>query len=189
MKNSHPLQIKKVIKQVKITEEKPPQVKHDEAQRIADLHEIIPLDSQFQLVDVNKHKPGWIAKAKKKIIPEKQIAEIPSYTKDFFSVGAFMSVLAFEGFFVYLLIQNYNHINKQFPLFFSQASQSWQMMDKEILPIYAVITLGLNLLILKFNHSTFSFDKRLCYMINVALILFNILGIIAFWEIFSLVLI
>jgi len=112
-----------------------------------------------------------------------------SYWDSMLTIAAIMLSLFYVGFMIFFVVEYYNVISDTFPLFYSQATKSWQMYDKESIPLFIIVTGGILGIIIRLNHITYSFDKRLSKMINVSLIIMNLLGVIAFTEIFSLLLI
>jgi len=140
-------------------------------------------------IGISDPKPNFAQRAKRTIIGTKHIQKIDFYWDNMLTIAAIILSCFFVGFMIFFISKYYNIISDTFPLFYSQATKSWQMYDKETIPLFIIVVGSILGIIIKLNHITYSFDKRLSSMINISLIIMNLLGVIAFTEIFSLLLI
>jgi len=151
----------------------------------------ITLSNHGKQLDIGIPDPklNFAQRAKRSIVGTKNIQKIDSYWDSMLTIAAIMLSLFYVGFMTFFVFEYYNVISDTFPLFYSQATKSWQMYDKESIPLFIIVVGGILGIIIKLNHITYSFDKRLSNMINISLIIMNLLGVVAFTEIFSLLLI
>lgn len=92
-------------------------------------------------------------------------------------------------FNLYIIITKYQVLPKQLPMIYSQANNTWNLVDKEVFLVIPFVLLFLLFLIIRFNTLTFKFDRRLAIMVNLVLVLTSLLGFIAYAQLFSFVLI
>lgn len=140
-------------------------------------------------LNLKKDKLEGYYQVKRKLAHLETTVEALPYWKNFLSVLAFMMFALLIIFTTYITITKYNQLPKQLPLFYSQANNTWGLIDKEFylfMPFVFAFTL---FLLIKLNSSVFKFDRRLAIIINLALILTSLLGFIAYIQLFSFVLI
>jgi hypothetical protein len=148
----------------------------------------VDLNKQYQIDLVDK-KPSWRNRFRNKLQISNNNITALSYWNNFLSSITIVSSIFVVAILSTIIINQYNQLPEQFPLFFSQYSKTWQLVEKEIL-IFAPIVLGLLLtLIIQFNRFVYLFDKRLSQMVNNIVIIFNILIMIATLQLYSLVMI
>lgn len=145
-------------------------------------------EEQFTL-DIKRSNLEPVYNVKRRIARLETVVETLPYWRSFVTVAAFLTSIAFIAIISYLIFNSYNKLPPEFPLIHSQATGSWNLIDKEILPFTPIALGSLLAILLKLNSETFKFDRRLANMVNLGVIIFNILGTIAFVELFSLVLI
>lgn len=115
--------------------------------------------------------------------------EIMPFWKNFIFVFMIFSSLAIPAGIEFVLIRWYNELPSEFPLFFDPNEGSWQFLQKGWVIFIPLIYAGLNLILTNLTHSIFQFDRRLAQIIAISIGLFNILFLIAFSQLISIVLI
>jgi hypothetical protein len=145
---------------------------------------------QFKL-DLKKSRWDFFYGVKNRFSRMTVLVEALPYWKNLNTIVALVSSFSFVAVMFYVISKDYLLLpsNLQIPIIYLQASQSWQPEDKEILLLIPVITGALLVLLLNFSSSIYKFDRRLSFMINFGIIMFNILGAIAFFQLLSLILI
>lgn len=118
---------------------------------------------------------------------EQHIAATP-FWKSALSSAAIVSTIFFAGLLIYFIFKFYDILPPKFPLIYSQTSNNWKTIDKELLPIAPVLIITILVFLTRFNYATYHFDSRLATMVNIAVLIFNSLGILAFMQLFSLLL-
>lgn len=150
----------------------------------------LALISEDQIkLDIKESKFDWFYSIRRKVTEVEAVAEAIPYWRNFSAVAALMSSIAFIGIITYLILSFYDILPPEIPLIYSQAGKSWDLIEKEFLPVIPVFLGVLLILTIRFNISSYSFDRRLAYIVNLAVTIFNIFGLIAFLQIFSLILI
>lgn len=140
-------------------------------------------------LDLKNSKLDWFYGIKRKLNNVEAVVEAIPYWKSFVTVAALVSSIATVGLLAYFIVDLYPELPPEFPLIFSQDTNSWMLIDKEILP-GVPIALGIVLvLLLRLNSATYKFDRRLAQMVNLGIIIFNILSSIAFVQLVSLILV
>lgn len=145
-------------------------------------------DAQYEL-DIKSSKSEWYYNIKRRVSRYEATMEAIPYWRSYVTVTAIVATLAFIGFVSFVLYNNYATLPNSFPLIYSQATQTWNLVSKEYLMIIPIALAAFLLIMVRINIQTYRFDRRLAIMINFIVILVNILGIIAFGQLFSLILI
>jgi hypothetical protein len=140
-------------------------------------------------LNLKKDKLEGYYQVKRKLAHLETTVEALPYWKNFLSVLAFMMFVFLILFNSFVTVTKYNVLPKQLPLFYSQANNTWGLIDKEIYLLMPFLFGFMLFFLIKLNSSVFKFDRRLAIMINLALILTSLLGFIAYIQLFSFVLI
>lgn len=75
------------------------------------------------------------------------------------------------------------------PLVYKQATKSWELVDKEFLIALPVVVGAAQVMLINLSSSIYKFDRRLSFMLNSGLAVFNMLGIVGFYQLVSLLVI
>lgn len=140
-------------------------------------------------LDLKKDKLEGYYQVKRRLAYLEATVEALPYWKNFLSVLAFMLFFLLIVFVLYVTISNYLSLPKQLPLIYSQGSNTWNLIDKELFLVIPFVLMFMLFLLVRFNTLTFKFDRRLAIMINLVLVLTSLLGFIAYMQLFSFVLI
>ena len=140
-------------------------------------------------LDLKKDPLEGYYSVKRKITQVETTVEAMPYWKSFLSVTAFVLMLFLIILISAITFQNYNNLPKQIPLIYSQSALTWTLSDKDVYIIIPIVLFVALVMITRLNSQTFKFDQRLSIVVNIAVILSSVLGIIAFLQLFSFVLI
>jgi len=140
-------------------------------------------------LDLKKDRLEGYYQVKRKLAHLEATVEALPYWKNFLSVLAFMLFLLLVIFIFYVTVSNYHRLPKQIPLIYSQANNTWNLVDKEIYLVLPFVLLLMLFMLIRFNTLAFKFDRRLAIMVNLVLVLTSLLGFIAYIQLFSFVLI
>ncbi len=114
--------------------------------------------------------------------------EIMPFWKNLSYVFLLLSTIFFPAIILILMITRFESIPIDMPVFYNPQTNSWTLINKAIvimLPIgYAII----NLILLNLIYSVFQFDRRLAQILGLTINLANMLFIIAFAQILSIIL-
>ncbi|KKQ35986.1 MAG: hypothetical protein US52_C0012G0011 [candidate division WS6 bacterium GW2011_GWA2_37_6] len=115
--------------------------------------------------------------------------EVMPFWKNFSFVFYALSSLIIPGGIIALMLYKFNQIPVEIPLFYNPQISSWVLIDKSIAIILPIIYAIANLVLLNLNYSIFQYDRRLSQVLAFTMNISNILFLIAFAEILSIVLI
>lgn len=146
------------------------------------------LTGQYDL-DIKQSKTEFLYVIKRKITSFSIWMEALPYWRSVNTIIAILLSITFVGAVVIILANSYRDLPQNLPLVYKQSSNSWELVDKELIVSVPIIIGVILLVLIKLSSSIFKFDRRLSVMINLAIILLNSLGIIAFVQIISLFLI
>lgn len=126
---------------------------------------------------------------KRKVNEMEATVEAIPYWKSFLSVAGFMLMIFLIVLIEFIAITQYDKLPREMPLIYSQTASTWTLTDKDLFIIIPFILLFGLAVITRLNSITYKFDRRLSVVINISLILTAILGMIAFLQLYSFVLI
>jgi len=141
---------------------------------------------QIQL-GLKKSRLEFLYKLKARFAKMTILMEALPFWRNFNTIIALVSSLTFVGAMFYVISKNYLVLpgNIRIPLVYLQSSRSWELLDKEVLILIPVVAGAMLVLLINFSSTIYRFDRRLSYMMNIGIILFNILGSIAFFQLLS----
>lgn len=115
--------------------------------------------------------------------------EVMPFWKNFSFVFYALSSIIFPAGILAVIIFKFSDIPLQIPLFYDPVISSWVLIDKSIAIMAPIFFCIANLFLLNLNYSIFQFDRRLSQVIIFTMDIGNILFLIAFSQILSIVLI
>jgi hypothetical protein len=115
--------------------------------------------------------------------------EVMPFWKNFSFVFYALSSILIPAGIIIVMVYNFNDIPLEVPIFYDPLISSWTLLDKGIAIIIPIVYAILNLFLLNLTHSIFQFDRRLAQIIGISMNIANILFLIAFSQILSIVLI
>jgi len=139
-------------------------------------------------IPINVKRDNSIAFLKNSFDKQVLTVSITPYWKSFSFVLAFVYswiTFIFLGITLYL---NYSKLPAEFPLFYSQALIGWELVNKAVLLLILGVFFVFNCIYPLINSKIYNFDKRLVLISNIALIITDSLLLIAFNELFLLLL-
>lgn len=139
-------------------------------------------------IPMNVKKDNSIAFLKNSFDKQVLTVSVTPYWKSFSFVLAFVYSWITFIFLGITLYFNYSKLPAQFPLFYSQALIGWELVSKETLLLILGIFFVFNCIYPLINSKIYNFDKRLVLISNIALIITDSLLLIAFNELFLLLL-
>jgi hypothetical protein len=148
----------------------------------------IPAEEQMQM-PLKKSRFEWFYGIKRRFSNTSLVLEALPYWRNMNTVLALMTSVTLVVLTFLTISSNFGKLPDKVPLIYKQASASWELIDKEVLLPVPIFLGALLILLTNFSSSVYRFDRRLSFMINGAIILFNVLGLIAFYQILSLTLI
>lgn len=131
----------------------------------------------------------WFYNLKQKVSRRSAVIEALPYWRNVNTVLALLCSIAFIVIIIYVEGRNYQQLPDRIPFFYQQASNSWALTDKEVIlpvPIFLAVNLGV---LIRLSSVIYKFDRRLALMLNTGIIIFNLLGLVAFIQMMSLILI
>ena len=146
------------------------------------------LEKQITL-PLKKSKKEVYYQVKHKVNRFSTIFGVLPYWKNIINVAAFISSIFVVFILIILLTQFYGKLPNKISLFFYQTSNSWNLIDKEVLIVIPVFASLILVLTSRLNTAVFKFDRRLSTVINVAILIFNLFLLIAILQLFSLILV
>ena len=138
---------------------------------------------------LKKGKKEVYYQVKHKVSRFSAIFGVLPYWKNIINVAAFISSVFVVLILIILLTQFYGKLPNKISLFYYQTSNSWNLIDKEVLIIIPVFASFILVLASRLNTAVFRFDRRLSTVINVAILIFNLFLLIAVLQLFSLILV
>ncbi|MBN1331337.1 hypothetical protein JW978_00425 [Candidatus Dojkabacteria bacterium] len=113
--------------------------------------------------------------------------EVMPFWKNFAFVFMLFSSIAFSLIIEVAILINYKDLPFEIPLFYDPTKSSWLFLEKGWVVLVPIVYTGLNLLLLNIVYSIFQFDRRLAQIIAGSVGIFNILYLIAFAQLLSIV--
>lgn len=115
--------------------------------------------------------------------------EVMPFWKNFSSVFFAISSIIIPAGILGVMLTNFSKIPMQIPLFYNPKISSWMLVDKN-LAVFIPIIYGIsNLVLININYSIFQFDRRLSQVIIFTMNIANILFMVAFSQILTIILI
>lgn len=182
-KKKHPL----ILQKVKPTTQ--PKEERVETSDTAENTDLVLVSEEQYALDLSTPQHEWYYGFKRSITKFETNLETIPYWRSYLSISAIFTTLVFIGFISYIIFKFYGQLPNEFPLIYSRVTMSWKLIGKEFLPLLPIILAVFLLVITKTNIQTYRFDRRLATMTNFIIILVNMLGILAFAQLFSLILI
>jgi hypothetical protein len=143
---------------------------------------------QFPM-EIEQGRDQWLSNMKMGFEKTLDYASVNAYWRSMVSVIALVAGVFLISVYSAILFFSYSKIPAMVPLFYSQATSSWTLSTKDTLIYIPVVFLALLVIISRLNYSIFNFDRRLATVINISLICFDILFLLAFSQLLSIVLI
>ncbi|MBD3280312.1 hypothetical protein GF389_02190 [Candidatus Dojkabacteria bacterium] len=113
--------------------------------------------------------------------------EVMPFWKNFGFVFMLFSTVAFNLIVELALIVNYDDFPFEIPFFYAPTESSWLFLEKGWLVLVPIVHTVLNLILLNVVYSIFQFDRRLAQIIGATIGTFNILYLLAFAQLLSIV--
>ncbi|MFQ5492994.1 MAG: hypothetical protein ACE5DX_02425 [Candidatus Dojkabacteria bacterium] len=148
----------------------------------------VPSENQMSM-ELQGSRWEFLYRLKRRLAKISILVEALPYWRNMNTILAFLTSVTIVVALFYSISTNFAKLPDKVPLFFLQSSKSWELVDKEILipiPIFLAVTL---ILLNKFSGDVYRFDRRLSFMMNTGIVLFNILGMLAYFQITSLILV
>lgn len=138
---------------------------------------------------IKSERKGLMFGVNKKIHDLELKLEVMPFWKNFSFVFYALSSIIIPAGIVLVMILNFSKIPLELPVFYDPLISSWTLMDKSIAIFVPIVYSIANLFLLNITHSIFQFDRRLAQIIGISMNIANILFLIAFSQILSLVLV
>ncbi|KXK26150.1 MAG: hypothetical protein TR69_WS6001001144 [candidate division WS6 bacterium OLB20] len=130
----------------------------------------------------------WMYNLKNRVNRVSSVAQVFPYWRNLnTSLAIISSVILVLAMFLMITGDASASVN-ELPLIYIQASQSWELIDKEFLLGVPFFTGAMLVILLNLSSSIYKFDRRLSFMINTGMIVFNLLGLFGFYQLSSLIL-
>ena len=113
--------------------------------------------------------------------------EVMPFWKNFVFVFMIFSSVSFSLIIEAAILLNYKSFPFEIPLFFDPTENSWLFLEKGWVVLVPIVYTTLNLILLNVVYTIFQFDRRLAQIIAATIGLFNILYLIAFAQLLSIV--
>lgn len=130
----------------------------------------------------------WMYNIKNRVNKVSSVAQVFPYWRNLNTSLAILSSIVFVAAMFLIITGEASSTVDELPLIYIQASQSWELMDKEFLLMIPFATGAMLMILLNLSNAIYKFDRRLSFMINMGMIVFNILGLFGFYQLSSLTL-
>lgn len=115
--------------------------------------------------------------------------EVMPFWKSFSFVFMFFSSIVVPAIVLLVMITNFDTLPQQIGMFYDPTEKSSASVDTSIIIIFPIIYSISDLFLLNLIYNVFNYDRRLAQIISVTINIANILFLIAFMQILSVLII
>ncbi|MBW7953567.1 MAG: hypothetical protein QY330_04840 [Candidatus Dojkabacteria bacterium] len=149
---------------------------------------ILISEDQYSL-PLKKSRLEWYYNLKNQINKAGNVAQVFPYWRNLNTSLAITSSVLLILVMLYMIAGSTFDNITEVPLVYKQATKSWELVDKEFLIALPVVVGAAQVMLINLSSSIYKFDRRLSFMLNSGLAVFNMLGIVGFYQLVSLLVI